>query len=206
MKTQQTALKKLENAIRSLRAHRSLMVSGREDIPMTLRSHPCVFFLEEGRASLRLKSSGRIIADFSAPAILGIELLSGISPDTTVAVQGSARFLQVQADELAAEVSRMGMWLEVARMTAENAHHVRDALAVSAFGTSYQIVRHHLIALNNSTDGSMKTESFNRYISERSKVSRSTLHKIIKSLKIGQYIDTNRGTLIELRRNLPENY
>ncbi|EPL4527051.1 helix-turn-helix domain-containing protein [Enterobacter asburiae] len=181
------------------------MVSGREDIPMTLRSHPTVFFLEEGRASLRLKSSGRIIADFTAPAVLGIEFLSGISPDMTVAVHGSARFLQVQADELAAEVNRIGMWQDVAQMTAENARHVRDSLAVSAFGTSYQIVRHHLIALNSSTEEGVKSESFNRYISERSTVSRSTLHKIIKSLQIGQYINIKRGILIELR-HLPENY
>ncbi|MEY7875009.1 helix-turn-helix domain-containing protein [Enterobacter roggenkampii] len=205
MNSELTPLHNLENLILSLPSNRNVMVCGKEDISMTLRTHPTVFFLQEGRASLRLKSNGRIIADFKAPAILGIEMLLSPSPDTTVHVDGAARLLQVPAADLAREIERMGMWQDVFRIMAEHARQVRDNLTISAFGSSYEVIRHHLMALNSSTQESMKPESFHRYISERSTVSRSTLHKIIKSLQVGQYIDIKRGKLIELR-HLPEKY
>lgn len=205
MNTESSPLHNLENLIRSLPSHRTVMVCGREDISITLRTHPTVFFLLEGRASLRLKSCGRIFADFRAPAALGIEMLFSTSPDTTVHVDGSACLLQVPAADLAREIDRKGMWQDVFRITAEHALKVRDNLAISAFGSSYEVIRHHLIALNSSTQESMKPESFQSYISERSTVSRSTLHKIIKSLQVGQYIDIKRGKLLELR-HLPEKY
>ncbi|MDO2456171.1 MULTISPECIES: helix-turn-helix domain-containing protein [Enterobacter] len=205
MNTEITPQQKLENIIRSLREQRSIMVSGREDIAMTLRAHPTVFFLEEGRASLRLKSNGYIIADFTAPAVLGLELLCGHEPDTTLAVQDSARLIQVLSSDLAAEIELSGMWHDVFSILADNARHVRDNLAISAFGSNYHIVRHHLLALSNGDGGLLKQESFHRYISERSTVSRSTLYKVIRSLQAGQYITMERGKLIELR-HLPKNY
>ncbi|MGY6233011.1 helix-turn-helix domain-containing protein (plasmid) [Enterobacter asburiae] len=205
MNSESSPLHNLENIIRTLPSHRTVMVCGREDISMTLRTHPTVFFLEEGRASLRMKSNGHIVADFIAPAILGVEMLFSTSPDTTLHVDSTARLLQVPAADLAREINRMGMWQDVFRIMAEHAKQVRDNLAISAFGSSYEVIRHHLMALNSSTQESTKPESFHRYISERSRVSRSTLHKIIKSLQVGQYIDIKRGKLIELR-HLPEKY
>lgn len=97
------------------------------------------------------------------------------------------------------------MWQDVFRIMVENALQVRDTLAIGAFGSSYEVIRHHLMALKSSTQESMRPESLHRYISMRSTVSRSTLHKIIKSLQVGQYIDIKRGKLIELR-HLPERY
>lgn len=172
---------------------------------MTLRTHPTVFFLVEGRASLRLKSNGRIIADFRAPSAPGIEMLFSASPDATIHVDGTARLLQVPASDLTREIDRMGMWQDVFRVMTDHARQIRDNLTVSAFGSSYDIIRHHLMALSSTTREGMKPESFHRYISERSTVSRSTLHKVIKSLQVGQYIDIKRGKLIELR-HLPEKY
>lgn len=172
---------------------------------MTLRTHPTVFFLKEGAASLRLKSNGMIIADFRAPAILGIEMLFSTSADTTIYVDGTARLIQVPASELVKEIDRMGMWQDIFRIMVEHALQLRDTLAIGAFGSSYEVIRHHLLALNSSTQESMRSESLHSYISMRSRVSRSTLHKIIKSLQVGHYIDIKRGKLIELR-HLPEKY
>jgi len=80
-----------------------------------------------------------------------------------------------------------------------------EAHKTSAGLTTYELIRQSLMTLIAKKDELRRTINACDYIQEKTNISRSRIMKILSDLKMGNYIEIERGVLIKINK-LPESY
>jgi DNA-binding IscR family transcriptional regulator len=75
----------------------------------------------------------------------------------------------------------------------------------SAGLTTYELIRQSLMTLMAKKETLRQTINTCDYIQEKTHISRSRVMKILSDLKIGNYIEIERGVLIKINK-LPKTY
>lgn len=166
-----------------------------------------VYLITEGRFSIIRDRDGICVVSGSAPLILGasIMLREKRYGDYAIIAETDCSGYRIRGDEMKNRITRHGLWADVANIMAYaiQVFMRRDKYLVGV--DAYTMIKYFLLKINDLPSEDKMGINVEKFINQRTGLSRSGIMKILSDLKIGGYIAIERGRLIKVN-NLPEYY
>lgn len=163
------------------------------------------YILQSGLVKIGRRTDDFVISSLPTPNIMGI---TNMIPDAsglfleTLSVAKIATLRSERAHEIIAENNA---WkLLVGHITKITTNLFKNNVIMTA-PTSYDVLKFQLLALMREPDNLRQSTSAAKYILERTRLSRSTVMKMLAQLKQGGYIEMEDGVLKAVHR-LPDKY
>jgi hypothetical protein len=102
-------------------------------------------------------------------------------------------------------ISTQGLWKDASYCYMYAVRQLLLAHYSSVGLSTYELIRLNLISLMNEDEALSDHVNVSDYILEKTRLSRSRVMKILGDLRIGGYIEINRGILKKINK-LPEKY
>lgn len=164
-----------------------------------------VIYLSEGSTGLYNHQNGCLISEMSAPAVIGLTYLFFKNHDMYITFKEKSSAYYINQHDFIKLCDRQQLWRNVSHIIASMERKLNSSPTLSTFKSAYDIVKFYLESIWMLPEKEREKISVYQYIQERSRLSRSSLHKIIKDLNVGGYIKTERGRLMNVHR-LPVKY
>lgn len=163
------------------------------------------YILLTGLVKVGRSTDDFVISSITTPNILGISNRvpheSGLYIET-VSKAKIASLPTLRAHEI---IAQNNAWeLLAGHLTAIASNLYKKSVLMSA-PTTYDVMKFQLIALMQEPEDLRESTSTAKYIIERTRLSRSTVMKMLSQLKQGGYIDIEDGVLKAVHR-LPDKY
>ncbi|MEQ0188788.1 helix-turn-helix domain-containing protein [Klebsiella sp. CN_Kp098] len=166
-----------------------------------------IYLLTDGALYLQRGSDDLILGVVRAPHVLGFaELLTPVEMSTRVKFSPESRVSVVSREKVRTTLGQQpALWEDVARILAFHLHFSvwRDLHLLS--DSSYDAIRGKLFELEKQDEAFRSEVSISHYITHSTRLSRSTVLRILKALNEGGYIETHRGRLLNIVF-LPQRY
>lgn len=163
------------------------------------------YLIRSGLIKVRRDADEFVMATLPTPNIAGI---TDMVPDTSgvyleLQSEGEiATLTTARAQQLIAETNS---WELLAKHITKVTTNLFNNNIIMTAPTTYEVVKFHLIMLTREPDSVRETTSAVKYILERTRLSRSTVMKMLAQLKQGGYIQLEDGILVTLN-HLPARY
>lgn len=146
-----------------------------------------------------------ILNSETAPFIFGISNQQTDPSLLFMRSQEPSRLSRISISDADAIISERNLWECMVRLMTYTAGRVYDHFTQISQLSSYEIIRYQLLELMNETTKIRTSVTAARYIQDRTYLSRSGIMKILSELKAGEFIDIQRGMLVEIH-HLPLKY
>ncbi|KFC81322.1 winged helix-turn-helix transcriptional regulator [Buttiauxella agrestis] len=163
------------------------------------------YIIRSGLIKVRRDADDFVMGTLRTPNIAGI---TNMIPDTSglyLELQGEAEIAiltTARAQELIAETKS---WELLARHIMKITTNLFNNNIIMTAPTTYEVVKFHLIMLMQEPESVREKTSAVKYILERTRLSRSTVMKMLAQLRQGGYIQLDDGILVALN-HLPAKY
>ncbi|EBK0028747.1 helix-turn-helix domain-containing protein [Salmonella enterica] len=172
------------------------------ELPSNFRA---IIYLKEGSAGIYYKENHCLVSENSSPAIIGLTFLFIQNYHMYIRFYSECKAYYINQTEFVKLCDKKQLWRHVSQLIARAERTLHSSPSISAFRNVYDVVKFHLDNIWKLPENERNNISIYKYILERSPISRSSLHKIIRDLNMGGYIKTERGKLLKLIR-LPVKY
>ncbi|MFK3658907.1 helix-turn-helix domain-containing protein [Scandinavium sp. NPDC088450] len=153
-----------------------------------------------GSIEIRRKSDNLLIVTLLPPNILGLSVR-----EIYVITKESCQVATLPLDEAYRHFSELGLWETVAQHLLAVTNKLYSYSKQLSAPTVYEIICFKLVELMNEPELIRTNIAVERYIREKTHISRSSVMKILADLKTGGYIVLEEGRLLEIR-HLPSKY
>ncbi|MDA8481279.1 helix-turn-helix domain-containing protein [Citrobacter sp. Awk 4] len=178
--------------------------------PQSYRKGIRLDFIEADKPICRIIVSGSVeahrtadhllVVRVSAPSILGL----GIS-DSYIITAEPCKIATLSLAEVHQHIQELGMWEVLAKhMVVVSSKLFSYSRQLSA-PTAYEVICSQLIELMHESESLRETLSVERFIRDRTHLSRSSIMKILADLRLGGYISIENGRLLAIH-HLPQKY
>lgn len=164
-----------------------------------------VIYIESGFAGLYHDRDDCLISEVNGPCIIGLTYLFFDNHSIYLKFNSESRVFYINQLEFISVCDKRNLWRNVSQIIASAERKLYSSPSLSSFRNAYDIVKFYLESIWTLPEHERKNVSIYQYILERSRLSRSSLHKIIRELNVGGYIKTERGRLVDINR-LPVRY
>lgn len=166
------------------------------------RKNEYIYVLTNESWDIYRKNGRLLIHSATAPSIIGLAHLTS-KPAVIIKPSAGAIIYRIEKNNFTELVSRENLWREVADVLLWAIHYftLRDSNMIGV--TAYQMIKYHLIVLNEMSLEQRITIITEKYITERTLLSRSRVMGILKILTERQHIIIKNGLLIYIR-DLPQ--
>lgn len=166
--------------------------------------HNC-FLIREGVVNVCAEPNDRVIGILRAPAILGFITLLSNALNFKIYTVLECEIAVLSKEEAFSIIAKKNLWEVYAKHTEVVANRLYlNNLHITA-PTSYGIIRNLIFELINQPDSIRNMITIERYVCEKSQLSRSGVLKILAKLKEGNYIVVEKGMLKSINR-LPDEF
>ncbi|MGL3103907.1 helix-turn-helix domain-containing protein [Enterobacter asburiae] len=205
MKYNVDALQKLTDTLFMSHAHHVIYAAPKQKLSFKDESCSYVYILTKGMVDIRRNSDGVIVFTTKGKALLGLEsIFTGLYFHHLTCVTESQI---IAIDRLAALdlFNAKNSWQAVSVILSQAAeyHYRRDSMVSCC--TTYDIIRNHLEMIWSYPEEDRVNISVFDFILNRTRISRSSLNKVLKDLTLGGYIYLRRGRLINVVK-IPKSY
>lgn len=170
-------------------------------LPFTDNGVPVCYLIASGSVSVHRNADNLMFYRISAPLVLGL----GMIRDVYMQTQEPCRVAKLPLPEAHQLIRDNDLWELFARhMTILSSKLYSHSKLLTA-PTSYETIRTLLISLMSEPEAIRATTTAERYIRDRTLLSRSGIMKILSALKAGGYIVMEEGRLLEIKK-LPLKY
>lgn len=163
------------------------------------------FFLFKGSVALHRRGDGMILNSESAPFILGVSNQLAQAEHLYVRVREDAKMGSMPLDLFNKLIEKYDLWECLATILIYTTSRVYEHCTQISQMSTYEIIRFQLQELMQEPASIRLNITAANYIKGRSYLSRSGIMRILSELKKAEYITTERGVLLKIRR-LPEKY
>lgn len=163
------------------------------------------FLLAEGQCELSRGSDELTFATFNAPGIMGLSDFWHDNNSLTVRAIGPIFYIIAPVDDVLKAVGEHHLWESTTRFLMFMATRYQGYLQQNTSVPTYTLVCNYLRALTEENFEVRAVTTAERYIKERTNLSRSMIMKTLGELNKGGYITIKRGLLIKIN-HLPEKF
>lgn len=163
------------------------------------------YLIIRGNGTLHRSSDDRLIATFTAPAVLGLQNLYRLETDVYIRTLVPSEIAIFSMEDVHAIITANNLWEPIAGHMMVVTGKIFNSLEQLSAPSAYQIVRTQLNELFNEKSGIRDNITAERYIREKSHLSRSGIMRILATLKEGGFIELERGVLKKIIK-LPEKF
>ncbi|WP_049292243.1 helix-turn-helix domain-containing protein [Franconibacter helveticus] len=163
------------------------------------------YLLHSGSITLNRRGDGMILKKESAPFILGVSNQYSSNGSLYVKAIENSQLSRLSAERFNLLIGSYNLWQELSYLLIYNASSMYAHSAMNSQMSSYDLIRFQLNELMNEPDNIRQSTTAANYILNRTYLSRSSVMRIIASLRNEGYITLQRGVLVHLA-NLPESF
>ena len=175
-------------------------------IDSLMTSKPSTILLEFGHFSFHRKYDGLHLFDIDPPFPLGITESVLLIRNYYILCNNTCAISFVSHDDFIIGVENNNAWKSIAKILTYLMDVSEEHLKATLNSTNnYEIIKTCLEKIWSLPEDVRTSTSVFKYIQSRHRISRSSITKIIKTLNDGCYIQTQRGTLVKMKK-LPERY
>lgn len=163
------------------------------------------YIIRSGSIKVGLDIDGFVVASMPVPNIAGIANLLTDNIGIYVETQSEseiATMTTLQAQQIIGETQS---WELLVNHIAKVTTNLFNNIIIMTAPSTYEVLRFQLLALMREPEHVRNSTSAVKYILERTRLSRSTVMKMLAQLKQGGYIQLDDGILIALH-HLPAKY
>lgn len=156
--------------------------------------------LISGSLEVHRDADSLLIVTIPAPSMVGL----GVHDAYVIAAE-PCKVATLTLDEAQRHIAELNLWELVTRQMMQITSKLYTYSKQLSAPTVYEIICNQLVELINEPEALRNGIAVERYIREKTHVSRSSVMKILADLKTGGYIVIEGGRLLEIR-HLPPKY
>ncbi len=160
------------------------------------------FLLYKGTCHIKRYSDSQLLSTVKAPSIVG---LRNIPSRLFIQSSTPVEYIHMPTADFLSHVDKNDHWKPLSFLLIYVNSRFNEFLEQNVAVSAYELTRNLLHMLYTEDFEIRATCSAARYIQDRSKLSRSSIMKILSALNAGGHIVIKRGLLIKIN-NLPEKY
>lgn len=182
-----------------------IMSSRRQSLSFYDGKEKSVFHLISGEVEIRNIQNNLIIMNVCAPAILGLSTMFSSENFHYINTVTDAELTSIPLSELIHISDHKNLLSNISVILSHyiNIYYVRDVMLTQT--SVYNIIKSHLEIMWELQQDKLVEISVFDFILNRTKISRSSLNKVLKDLVAGGYIKIKRGKLVSMSK-LPSGY
>ncbi|WP_421512499.1 helix-turn-helix domain-containing protein (plasmid) [Enterobacter sp. JS8-1] len=163
------------------------------------------YLIMKGSGTVHRRIDDRMISTFSGPALVGLGNLNRMEMDAYIKTQTPSEIAVLRMSVVHDIINSAQLWEPVAKHMMVIAGKLFHSGAQLSAPSTYDIVRTQLNELFNESPEVRENTTAERYIRDKTQLSRSGIMRILAALKEGGYIEVRRGILININK-LPSNF
>ncbi|EAS2834215.1 hypothetical protein AV553_25455 [Salmonella enterica] len=180
-------------------------VSAQTDISLTQGDINYCAIIIEGVVSVIRDADRLTLGMVYSPFIIGSSFLNGHRNIFSIKTESCSRLGLINLMNFSEIITTYKLWRQVASVQSYIIQRFLMLSAISVAKTAYEVIKSHLYMLSIEPE-IVRHETFvASYILKRTKLSRSTVMKILFQLKKGNYIEIQNGHLVKIN-DLPYAY
>lgn len=177
----------------------------RRRLSMQVGNERFCYVILKGRVTWHRRSDDLTMVTITAPALAGIGNLQQMHMDGYIKTQVACDIVILKMATAHDIISANQLWEPLAKHMMVIAGKLYESNEQLSAPSAYNIVRAQLNELFNESPAVRNNITAERYIREKTHLSRSGVMRILAELKEGGYIEMRRGVLINIVK-LPEKY
>jgi len=182
-----------------------ILASDGQRINFMFNNKPYVYFLTQGKVDIYRKSDDILVHTVYAPYILGVIFLYGNDDYHYFKASTDATLTAIPACELDNLADLNNLWKHFFCLACEITLNLFRRENRFSSKNAYDIIKNNLEIIWELPEDERSKISVFKFILSRSRISRSSLNKVLKDLHNGGYINICRGKLLNVKA-LPNKY
>lgn len=182
------------------------IAAGELILPANCTMNDSTVVIQQGVVSLHRSEGNILYGILQSPSIFGLAAAANaIRNDYTLVAESDCRGFYLPSRETLKCLDRYQLWREAFYWMAWQTRmlEMRDRQLI---GTNhYQQIRSTLLTIIDWSDDIRSRIGVLNYIQQRTRISRSVIAEVLSALRKGEYIEMNKGKLVNITR-LPTHY
>lgn len=163
------------------------------------------YIIRSGSIMARRDTDEIVIFSMPVPNIIGVANLLPPSAGIFLETRSEVEIATLTTERAQQLVSETNAWEALSGHLAKVTANLFTHNVIMTAPTAYEVLRFQLISLMQEEESIRETTSIVQYVLQRTRLSRSSVMKILAQLKQGGYIETEEGYLKKLH-HLPAKY
>ncbi|QPK02322.1 helix-turn-helix domain-containing protein [Enterobacter mori] len=189
-----------------LQSDSTLRNTGRgEQLNLQVNGQGMCYLILEGTIAVYRRSDNMMLSTARNPAIFGLANLTDIYFDDYLKTVTPCLIGVISTVRVNEIIKEKALWGLLSKQLMFTYNRLYNNVMPYGAPTAYEMIRQQLIKLMEEDEGYRTVVTAERYIREKTQLSRSGIMRILADLKTGGFIEMDEGRLIKINK-LPARY
>ncbi|WMY73222.1 helix-turn-helix domain-containing protein [Buttiauxella selenatireducens] len=181
------------------------IVPPQSKFPYIIDDIPMCTVVRSGKVRVRRDSDEIVIASVPIPNIMGVGSLVPKNAGLYIETVSECSIASLTSEQVLKLIGQLDLWQLLSAHITKVANNVLVYSIIMTPPTAYEVIRFQLLALMDEDSDIRNDITAANYILQRTRLSRSSVMKILAELKKGEFIVMDEGRLIHINK-LPHKY
>lgn len=163
------------------------------------------YLVIEGTIAIYRRSDNMLLSTAKAPVVLGVANLTDVFFDDYLKTVTPCLIGTLPTDQLNEIIKDKALWGLISKHLMFMYNRLYNNIMPRGAPTAYEMIRQQLMLLMNEDESFRRSITVERYIRDKTQLSRSGVMRILADLKAGGYVEMEGGKLIKINK-LPAKY
>ncbi|MEH0885559.1 helix-turn-helix domain-containing protein [Enterobacter sp. UNJFSC 003] len=184
----------------------AIRTTGRgEQLDLVVNDRGMSYLILDGTVAIYRRSDNLMLSTAKSPAFFGIANLNNIFFDDYLKTVTPCKIGLLPTEQLNVIIEEKGLWGLISNHLMFMYNQLYNTVMPKGAPTAYEMIRQQLILLMNEDESYRRGITAERYIRDKTHLSRSGVMRILADLKTGGFIEMDEGRLINVIK-LPAKY
>lgn len=176
-----------------------------ERFDLAVNGQGMCYLILEGSVAIFRRNNNMLLSTANSPGVFGLANMTDIFFDDYFKTIKPCKIGILTTAKAAEVIEEKLLWGVVSRHLAYLYSRLYNHILPPGAPTAYESICHQLLALMNEEESFRARVTAERYIRDKTQLSRSGVMRILADLKAGGYVEMEEGKLIKIHR-LPAKY
>lgn len=195
-----------QELIAHLKPYCTVRRTGRgERLNLEVNGQGLCYLILEGTIAIYRSSDSMMLSTARSPALFGLANLTDIYFNDYLVTVSPCLIGSIPTEQVADIIKEKGLWGLLSKQLMFVYSRLYNNVMPQGAPTAYEMIRQQLIKLIEEDESYRSSVTAERYIREKTQLSRSGVMRILADLKTGGFIEMEEGRLIKINK-LPAKY
>lgn len=176
-----------------------------EQLDLQTNGEAMCYLILEGSVAIYRRNDGLLLSTANSPALFGVANLSAIFFDDYLKTVTPCRIGILSARQVNEIIQQKALWGLLSNHLMYMYNRLYKSIMPQGAPTAYEMIRHQLFQLMDENEDFRFGITAEKYIRDKTQLSRSGVMRILADLKTGGFIEMDEGKLIKINK-LPAKY
>lgn len=176
-----------------------------ERLDLQINGQGMCYLILEGTIAVYRRSDDMMLSTARSPAVFGLANLTDIYFNDYIKTVSPCLIGTLTAERVNEIIKEKALWGLLSQQLIFVYSRLYNNVMPQGAPTAYEMIRQQLVKLMEEDESYRLSVTAERYIREKTQLSRSGVMRILAELRTGKYITMERGVLIDIH-HLPRKY